>query len=373
MARKSTAFAAAAAVVGFSSAVLWAAPASAAVPACGLSGSLVSGNICEQTFTAPGAATFTPNAGMSQLQVLLVAGGGDGGNGSVGYGGGGGEVKVVDFDGDTSTPLSLVVGDSGQASSVTDGITTGTADPGAAGSSGTPGTPGLSGNGNSGFDTAGEGGGGGAGAAATTPYNGGPGVTAANAPVVGASKALFSTDSNCYGGGGAVGEHGAGIGVATCGGGSVADGTPVTIVAPTPNTGGGGGGSNITFASTAGASGLVVVRWNAPTVTLTFDSNGHGAAVAPEAVVVGTAPTQPANPKAAGFVFNGWYSDAALTTKADFSAPITSATTFFASWDPALPGTGGTLNPLAAPLGAGALGVGLALFAVGVRRTRRAG
>lgn len=376
VAKKTTALAAAAAVAGFSSVVMWAAPASAAPAPCGSGGTLLTGNICEQTFTAPGPAVFTPTAQMTKLQVLLVAGGGSGGQ-SQGYGpagGGGGEVKVVDFSGDTSTDLNLIVGPSGGDSSAAVGAAVPVVATAGHDASFSSSQPGSSGNGNPGYANwaaDGHGGGGGAGAspsASGNGYDGGAGVIVAN---IAPSGSVFSGDSNCYGSGGAAG-NGTTNGVATCGAGFVSAGPPAAIVSPTANSGGGGGSlESVSSPESSGGTGLVVVRW-IPTVTLSFALDGHGAAIAPEAVPYGTAPTKPANPKADGFVFKGWYSDAALTTKADFSAPITASTTFFASWGPALAVTGGTLNPLAAPLGMTGLGLGLALIVVARRRTRRA-
>jgi uncharacterized repeat protein (TIGR02543 family) len=375
-AKKTTALAAAAAVAGFSSVVMWAAPASAATPACGSGGTLLTGNVCEQTFTATGPAVFTPTAQMTKLQVLLVAGGGAGGE-ARGYGpagGGGGEVKVVDFSGDTSTDLNLIVGDSGQASSAAEGAATPLSAAAGGDASFSSADPGSSGNGNAGYanwSTDLHGGGGGAGASPSSTGNGYDGGAGAIVSAIAPSGSLFSTDTNCYGGGGAAGDDTT-QGTATCGGGAFSSGSPATLVAPTPNTGGGGGSLPGGSAASTGATGLIVVRWNAPTVTLTFARNGHGATIAPETIVVGAVPTKPANPSADGFIFKGWYTDAALTTKADFSAPLSASTTFYAGWDPALAVTGGTLNPLAAPLGITGLSIGLALVLVGRRRSRSA-
>lgn len=82
------------------------APANAPQNPCS-TGSLVSSDICEKTYTSSGV--FTPDNTMSQLQVLLVAGGGQG---FYAYGGGGGQVKLKDFS-DASTPITLTVGAGG--------------------------------------------------------------------------------------------------------------------------------------------------------------------------------------------------------------------------------------------------------------------
>jgi uncharacterized repeat protein (TIGR02543 family) len=311
---------------------------------------------------------------MTQLEVLLVGGGGDGVNTetfeSETYGpngGGGGQVEVFDFSSDTSTPLTVTVGDSGDPTTVTQGATTDTALPGE------PGFPvaGESGSGNPGYIGL-VGGGGGDSASPATEFDGGPGTTPQSLVSPGS---LFETDTTCYGGGGAVGIHGDTIGAATCGGGSVTEGTNhTTVVAPTPNSGGGGGAGESGAKdqdNSTGASGVVVVRWNEPpTVTLSFNSDGHGAAIAPELVAQDTDPTAPRTPTADGWVFQGWYTDASLTTKADFSVPLDASTTFFARWTPALATTGSPLNPLVAPLGTAALGAGLTLMIAGSRRRK---
>ncbi len=41
---------------------------------------------------------------------------------------------------------------------------------------------------------------------------------------------------------------------------------------------------------------------------------------------------KPADPKEAGWVFGGWYTDAACTVAYDFSTPVTKAFTLYAKW-----------------------------------------
>jgi uncharacterized repeat protein (TIGR02543 family) len=438
--RTSTAIAALA-TAGVASLFLGAAPASAASAQCGAGGTLISGNICEQTFTS-GSATFTPTAQMSQLEVLLVAGGGTGGDSTTGngyaVGGGGGQVTLVGFGAATSAPLTLTVGGPGLPSTISDGTTTTTA---------APGTPANTNGGTSGTGKAGVAGssatpygaGGGAGASPVGSFTGGAGIVVSS---IAAAGSVFSTDANCYGGGGAVGISGT-AGTATCGGGQPTDATSASLIAPTANSGGGGGGISgvAALSQRQGASGLVVVRWIPPVtlsfianghgaaaaaetfvsgtapvkpadptasgwvfngwfsnaaltvradftapitasttfyaswspapVTLSFIANGHGAAVSPETLASGTAPVKPADPTASGWVFNGWFSNAALTLRADFTAPITASTTFYASWSPALAATGGAPNGAELPIGIAALALGVGLFAVGYRRKRK--
>jgi uncharacterized repeat protein (TIGR02543 family) len=100
-----------------------------------------------------------------------------------------------------------------------------------------------------------------------------------------------------------------------------------------------------------GAGGFTAPLWqgynSVELATVTFDLNGHGSAVAAQKVAVGSTVTAP-GPTAPGLVFNGWYTDSALTTKANFSDPITKDTTLFASWS-VLAVTGVALNPWLLP------------------------
>jgi uncharacterized repeat protein (TIGR02543 family) len=372
--KRATTIAAIAATAGIASLFLAATPASAVTTVCG-GGTLIVGNICEQSFTS-GTATFTPTAQMSQLEVLLVAGGGDGADktGTDGYAaaGGGGEVSLVGFGANTPTSLTLAVGGPGLPTTVSDGTTTTTAAPGASaptdsrsGAASGNGNPGASGS----FPDFPYGGGGGAGASPVGNTNGGPGVIAASLTSAGS---LFSTDDNCYGGGGAVGIPGT-AGTATCGGGQPTDATSASLIAPIANSGGGGGGVTVStpLEQRQGASGLVVVRW-IPLVTLSFVDNGHGVAVPPQTLAVGATPVQPADPTETGWMFNGWFTDAALTVPADFTAPATESTTFYASWSPVLAATGGPANGSELPFGIAALALGAGVFGLTNRRRVRA-
>jgi uncharacterized repeat protein (TIGR02543 family) len=352
------------------------APAGAAtLDACG-DGVLVAPGVCEQTFSS-GSAAFTPTADMTKLEVLLVGAGGAGADQPVpntnGYAaaGGGGEVKIVDFSGATA-PLNLTVAAPGVSGTVSDGTTNaavanGTDGSGASGGSSGSGFAGASGFGNT---VAPYGAGGGAAASPTTNANGGAGVVVNSlAP----SGSLFSDDANCYGGGGAIGAPTV-QGIPGCGGGGPADSTGTTLAAPLANSGGGGGGLNITQspAARAGASGVVVIRWNGATAALTFDANGHGVAPAVQTVVAGTAAVRPADPTASGWEFKGWYTDAQLATLADFSALLTSSTTYYAAWAPALAATGAAPDVAAFPIAIAILFAGAGLVAVTYRRKRRA-
>lgn len=69
-----------------------------------------------------------------------------------------------------------------------------------------------------------------------------------------------------------------------------------------------------------------------PTYTMTFDMGGHGTAPAAQTVLSGTTATEPAAPTAAGWMFGGWYKDAACTNAFDFATPITADITLYAKW-----------------------------------------
>lgn len=101
-------------------------------------------------------------------------------------------------------------------------------------------------------------------------------------------------------------------------------------------------------------------------VTRTFDANGFGTAPAAERFDVSTAAAKPADPTAPGKAFLGWYTTAALTTKANFADPVTADQTLYAGWA-SLATTGVDVTALGAPAGV-ALIFGLALIVVSRRR-----
>ena len=74
------------------------------------------------------------------------------------------------------------------------------------------------------------------------------------------------------------------------------------------------------------------VKITATAPVVTFNSNG-GSAVEDEVTFVGELATAPTAPTRAGFNFNGWYSDEALTTEWDFATDTVDAdTTLYAGW-----------------------------------------
>lgn len=364
--RRASAAAAVVATAGASTLLVGVAPAAAAdVEACGPTGDVVAPGICEQVFTTSGS--FTPTADMTTLEVLLVGAGGSGADQSEpntnGYaaGGGGGQVTLVDFSGASSPVTITVAGSNNVSTTATDGGSfSGTATSGLSPSAGSS-TGGASGSGNPGSS-----GGGGAGGTPAYAIDGGPGVVVSS---IAPGGSLFTGDTRCFGGGGAVSNN-SGLGIPGCGAGGPVDAS--TLSAPLANSGGGGGGLTITQSPELrqGAAGVAIVRWNAQPVTVTFDVLGKGVAPASQSVAAGAVPTRPADPTAAGYQFDGWFTDEALTIPATFTEGVTASTTYYAKWSLALAPTGSSPDGMALPLGLAALLAGAGLAFAGLRRRR---
>jgi LPXTG-motif cell wall-anchored protein len=273
---------------------------------CGAGATLISGDICQVTFTS-GSHTFTPPAGITKLDALVVGGGGLGYSASASsneyhsYGGNGGDVKVVSLS--VTGAVSVVVGAgststvAASASSATQGSTVTTSNPGENAQRWNPG--------HSGAGTRNDGNYGGSGNVGVTLYfyvNGGSGASAnANGPTNGnggagiiassiATGTLFSTDTDCYGGGGggsvwdldwrpatiypALGQCGGGS-VTVSASGSAPFNASQTLAAPRANSGGGGAAYWFAPAGTVsspgtvqsglqdGAAGVVILRFDA--------------------------------------------------------------------------------------------------------------
>jgi uncharacterized repeat protein (TIGR02543 family)/LPXTG-motif cell wall-anchored protein len=127
------------------------------------------------------------------------------------------------------------------------------------------------------------------------------------------------------------------------------------------------------FASPAAAAGFISPTWQgykaARNPIVTFDLSGRGAAIAPKEAVFRTTIAAPTEPTASGYTFTGWYTDAALTTRADFSTVIADDATLFAGWTASaasmLPATGSSVPLL--PIGA----LAVLLLAAGIALRRR--
>ncbi|MFB5763607.1 S-layer homology domain-containing protein [Paenibacillus medicaginis] len=84
-------------------------------------------------------------------------------------------------------------------------------------------------------------------------------------------------------------------------------------------------------ASSYGIDGTITVK--APQYTVTFDSQGGSAVASVGGLTSGTAISEPAAPKRAGYRFAGWYMDPEGTAAWDFSSTVVTAnTTLYAKW-----------------------------------------
>lgn len=103
------------------------------------------------------------------------------------------------------------------------------------------------------------------------------------------------------------------------------------------------------FASPPIAGGFTSPTWQGYNAQrnpiVSFDLGGHGASISPEEVVFGSTLAAPPAPTASGWTFTGWFTDAAHTSSAKFSNPVSKDTTLYAGWkaDPQLAATGGTV------------------------------
>jgi LPXTG-motif cell wall-anchored protein len=293
--------------------------ASSAVAAsgCGAGATLVSPEICEITFTS-GSHTFTPPAGITKLDALVVGGGSRGYSASASsneyhsYGGNGGDVKVVSLS--VTGDVNVVVGAgststvAASASSATQGSAVTTSNPGenaqrwntGRSGAGTRNGNDYGGSGNTGvilyFYVSG---GSGASAYAGGPDNGngGAGIVASSI----ATGTLFSSDTDCFGGGGggsvwdldwrpatiypALGQCGGGS-VTVTAAGSAPFNASQTLAAPRANSGGGGAAYWFAPAGTVsspgtvqsglqdGAAGVVILRFDATQTPVPLPDTG---------------------------------------------------------------------------------------------------
>jgi hypothetical protein len=244
------------------------------------------------------SGTFTPNRTLS-CDYLVVAGGGSGGNGNGAGGGAGGlrsTVTATGGGGSLESPLSLTaqaytvtIGAGGAARGATAGngnvgnnsvFATITSDGGGFGggnnnnigsvggnggsgggsSAGVPTAAGGTATANQGFNGAttvshgsgAAGGGGGAGAVGSTNSSGTGGAGG-----VGGATSISGSSVTYAGGGGGGGNPTGGTGGAGGGGNGGITGS----TAGAANTGGGGGGNNGNGTTTAGGSGIVIIRY----------------------------------------------------------------------------------------------------------------
>lgn len=257
-----------------------------------------SGGYTIHTFTTTGTSTFTPPAGISNVEVLIVAGGGPGGYLGLGGGGGAGGLLASSSFPVTIGSNTVVVGAGGAIASTTGGYSLinstvalgggrGAYENGAvaavAGGSGGGGVytnqPGAAG-------TAGQGYAGGADAGGNPPYAGGGGGSSGVGPAQvgttggnggpGTSSSISGSAVTYACGGGAGGYAPAGGaagtgGCASAGNGNAASNGAGSAATANSGSGGGGGAGGGSGTGGAGGSGIVIIRY-IPTTT-TAESN----------------------------------------------------------------------------------------------------
>ena len=234
-----------------------------------------SGTDCILTFTS-GTNSWTPPTNVTAARVLIVGGGAGGDRGQCavywGHGGGGGEVKDLNLPVTPGTSNSITIGSGGSGSgtcnsgnggngsnSVFSSITSGGGKAAAYNSA----VGGHSGSflysGATGTGTYGAGGGAGAGGSGST-INGGPGI-----------NSDISGTTYMYGSGGA-GKNDSVFGTAYSGGG-------VNTTYPIANRGGGGSDLAPYNNATAGAAGVVIVRYRNPASCAPTESTSGSATI----------------------------------------------------------------------------------------------
>ena len=85
------------------------------------------------------------------------------------------------------------------------------------------------------------------------------------------------------------------------------------------------------FSNPVNADMTLYAKWISNTVKGVFDSNG-GSNVLEQTILKGSTFTKPSDPEKAGYTFEGWFSDAGLTTAWNFSSAVNADTTLYAKW-----------------------------------------
>ena len=232
-----------------------------AATGCPSGATLVAGSICEVVFTSTPSGVWTPPAGVTRVDALLV---GAGGSGLYQYGGGGGDVQVVTLATSGDVNVTVGMGVSGNYDSVQDSVVTQGSDTFVAHGGYAPPSSNFPGfGGNSGNDNEANGHGGSGAGAASVDGNGGAGLVVSDIPE--ATGTLFEDEDSCFGGGGAHGSS-----TASCGGGFTTDVNSIIGTDPVANSGGGGGSWYYNGdINQDGADGQVVIRYPVPTLANT--------------------------------------------------------------------------------------------------------
>lgn len=94
-------------------------------------------------------------------------------------------------------------------------------------------------------------------------------------------------------------------------------------------------GGKIESFGVAAGDATFYARWTLyPQFTVSFNMNGHGEAPAAVVVSEGDAVDAPAAPTAEGYVFGGWYKEAACKNVYNFKSEVTENVTLYAKWTP---------------------------------------
>ena len=89
---------------------------------------------------------------------------------------------------------------------------------------------------------------------------------------------------------------------------------------------------NVIMDGSSVATHALIVPKETVTFTVTFNANGHGTAPAAQTINSGEKAAEPTDPTETGWIFDGWYREAACTNAFNFSTPITGNITLYARW-----------------------------------------
>lgn len=107
-------------------------------------------------------------------------------------------------------------------------------------------------------------------------------------------------------------------------------------------------------------------KWSADEYVIRFETNGGGR-IKNVTVKYGVATKEPAAPEKEGYVFEGWYTDEALTQKFEFGNPITSNLNLYAKWSETPTGCNSGLSVGGAAIVGAVVGVALIVKKKGKR------
>ncbi len=90
--------------------------------------------------------------------------------------------------------------------------------------------------------------------------------------------------------------------------------------------------TNFTFKAADLNHHVLVTLTEQAAVTMTFDLQGHGTAIAPVTVLSGDVIAAPSQPSEAGYTFRGWFTEAGCENAYDFANTVTEDKTVYAKW-----------------------------------------